>query len=80
MIIRCKVNRRFTTIPNELVTDEELSFEALGLLAYLFSRPDDWHVSVEQIKERGGIGRDKAQGLVRELIDLGYVKPSEVMT
>jgi hypothetical protein len=48
MIIRRKVNRHFTTVPNEPVNDEGLSFEALGLLTYLLSRPDDWQVCVDQ--------------------------------
>jgi len=42
MIIRRKVNRNFTVVPNEPVNDTRLSFEALGLLTYLLSRPDNW--------------------------------------
>ena len=52
MIIRRKVNRHFTTIPNEPIIDEGLSFEALGLLTYLLSRPDNWRVCVEHLKGR----------------------------
>jgi hypothetical protein len=74
MIIRRKVNARFTVVPNEPINDEALTFEALGLLAYLLSRPDNWQVKVNQLRIRGGLGRDKAQALMRQLIDTGYVR------
>jgi hypothetical protein len=73
MIIRRKVNRNFTTIPNDPIVDERLSFEALGLLTYLLSRPDNWRVCVEQLKTRGSIGRDKAYRLLTDLMHLGYI-------
>jgi hypothetical protein len=73
MIIRRKVNSRFTVVPNEPVNDEALTFEALGLLTYLLSRPDNWQVKLSQLRIRGGLGRDKAQKLMRQLIDAGYV-------
>jgi hypothetical protein len=73
MIIRRKVNSRFTVVPNEPINDEALTFEALGLLSYLLSRPDNWQVKLSQLRIRGGLGRDKAQKLMRQLIDAGYV-------
>ncbi len=72
MIIRRKVNSRYTIVPNEPVIDERLSFECLGLLTYLLSRPDHWTINLEQLRDRGGIGREKMQQLIRELIALGY--------
>ena len=65
MIIRRKINARFTVVPNEPVNDERLSFEALGLLTYLLSRPDHWTVNLEQLKGRGGVGREKMQQMMR---------------
>jgi hypothetical protein len=72
MIIRRKVNSRFTVVPNEPITDERLSFESLGLLTYLLSRPDDWSINLNQLRDRGGIGREKMQQLMRQLIEFGY--------
>jgi hypothetical protein len=72
MIIRRKVNSHFTIVPNEPIADERLSFESLGLLTYLLSRPNDWTINLEQLRDRGGIGREKMQQLVRQLIKLGY--------
>jgi hypothetical protein len=73
MIIRRNVNRNFTTIPNDPIIDERLSFEALGLLTYLLSRPDNWRVCVQQLRTRGSIGRDKIYRLLKELMQRGYV-------
>ena len=73
MIIRRQVNGNFTVVPNEPVTDSRLNFAALGLLTYLLSRPDHWQVRLCQLQERGGIGREKMQRMMNELIGLGYV-------
>jgi hypothetical protein len=62
MIIRRKVNRHFTTVPNEPVNDEGLSFEALGLLTYLLSRPDDWQVCVASPRSVSCAGKRPSTG------------------
>jgi len=54
--------------------DENLSFEARGLLAYLLSKPDDWKVILSDVQHNGNIGRDKARRLLKELEDAGYIK------
>lgn len=72
MIIRRKTNAKYTLIPNDPIHDEKLSFECLGLLTYLLSRPNDWTVNLKQLRSRGSLGREKMQQLVRELIDHGY--------
>src|SRR5687768_12984623 len=73
MIIRRKHNANYTVVPNGPINDEALTFEALGLLTYLLSRPDNWQVRTDQLRMRGGLGKDKAQSLMRLLIDTGYV-------
>ncbi len=73
MIIRRKVNSNYTVVPNAPVNDERLTFEGLGLLTYLLSRPDHWRVHLNQLRARGHVGKDKIQSLVRELISCGYV-------
>ena len=58
--------RRFTIIPNEAI-ESGLSYEALGVLAYLLSKPDDWTIHVSELRQHGNIGRDKMQRILREL-------------
>lgn len=73
MIIRRKHNANYTVVPNGPINDEALTFEALGLLTYLLSRPDNWQVNISQLRLRGELGKDKAQSLMRLLIATGYV-------
>lgn len=51
-----------------------LSFDARGLLCYLLSKPDDWTVEPADIRAEGGIGRDAANNLLKELRDAGYLE------
>src|SRR5262245_15999227 len=78
MIIRRKVTRNFTVVPSEPINDKRLSFEDLGLLTYLLSRPNDWHVRLEQLRERGDVGRQKIQQMMRRLIECGFVIREQV--
>jgi hypothetical protein len=73
MIIRRKHNGNFTIIPNDVLNDEALSYDAVGLLCYLLSKPDDWTVQIEHLRHRGGIGRDKTYKLIGQLCDVGYI-------
>lgn len=52
--------------------DDALSFEALGLLTYLLSKPDDWKLMVADLKRRGW-GRDKVKRILKELETAGYL-------
>ncbi|KRE08881.1 hypothetical protein ASE61_04860 [Bosea sp. Root670] len=73
MIIRRRVTRNFTIIGNEVFDDDRLSLEATGLLAWLRSRPDNWALSVEHLRRRFKVGRNKIHNLVRELVETGWV-------
>lgn len=72
-IIRRKRKDRFTIVDNRSAEDENLSYEALGLLTYLLSRPDDWQIQIDQLKGRGGIGKHKIRRIVKELSDAHYM-------
>lgn len=74
MIITRKRRDHFAVIPNEVANDERMTFEARGLLCYLLAKPNDWNVSLNDIRRAGGIGKDKAYGLVNELIANGYMQ------
>lgn len=79
MIIRREHRANFTTIANAVVDDKNLSYEALGLLTYLLSRPDDWQVRVEQLRQRKSVrgeevGRDQMYRIVGELRGAGYLR------
>ena len=78
MIVRRGQRRRnYTICPNEIF-DAGLKPDAIGILAYLISRPDDWNVSLRMLSKHRQIGRDKTQRIINDLIDAGYVKRKRV--
>lgn len=78
IVRRARQEGRFTTVPNEILQRTDLSFEALGLLVSLLSRPPNWEVSFEAIQRDRRIGRDKLQRLFCELRQAGYAKIERV--
>jgi hypothetical protein len=73
MIIRREHNGNFTVVPNGVLNDEALSYDAVGLLCYLLSKPNNWTLQIEQLRHRGGVGRDKVYKLIGQLCDAGYI-------
>lgn len=57
----------FSQIGNGMLRDKRLSFEARGALAMVLTYPADWSVRAAWLREQGGIGKDKAQSIIREL-------------
>lgn len=78
-IIRTKhnVQKKYTILNNETLRDPRLSLEAVGLWARLLSRPDDWEISVQELKKSCSCGENKIYKLLNELIGLGYVYRSQ---
>ncbi|CAH6961956.1 hypothetical protein VCHA34P129_40204 [Vibrio chagasii] len=77
-IIRTKQKNRFTTVNNQVFADGNLSFQAMGMLTYLLSKPDDWSVSPAHLaKVTNGsakkTGRDGVYAIIKELRKAGYV-------
>lgn len=72
IIRRASRPRQFTIVDLALMNDERLTADALGVLLYLLSKPDDWRVFVDQLQKRFGMGRDKLQGVMRLLRECGY--------
>ncbi|WP_394239906.1 hypothetical protein [Vibrio astriarenae] len=77
-IIRTKQERRFTTISNKVYADNHLSFQAMGLLSYLLSKPDNWSVSpshLAKVTEHSAkkTARSGIYKIIKELKDNGYI-------
>jgi uncharacterized phage protein (TIGR02220 family) len=71
MIIRNK-SPRYTVIPNQLLEDERITWEAKGILAYLLSKPDAWELNASHLIGFGHAGREKIYRVLKELQDAGY--------
>jgi len=53
--------------------DSALSFEARGMLSYLLSKGDTWEIQPADLQREGGIGRDKTNRILNELIEQQYL-------
>lgn len=81
-IRRSKIHAQYTVISNETL-NSGLSFPALGLLAHLLSKPENWTVSVGALvrlveRSERPTGRDGVYALLRELIAAGYVTREQI--
>ena len=67
----------FTTLPNAVVRDPRLNFQAKGLFWLMFSLPDDWEFSIGGLVAVAGGGRGNGKDAVRAslnmLEDAGYL-------
>jgi uncharacterized phage protein (TIGR02220 family) len=72
-IIRTKNREKWVTVDKKPIEDNRLSWQAKGLLTYLLSKPNDWHVHVNQLSKASKNGRDATRKAIQELVDFGYI-------
>lgn len=78
-IIRAKREHNFTVINNKVFQRNQLSWQAMGMLSYLLSKPDDWSVVVSElinvtkdtVKPTGNNG---VYNILKELREKGFVQ------
>lgn len=70
--------RSFTIIENQAITDDNLSWEALGLLVWLLSKPDGWTVKRDGVVGTRRCGKDKVDRMLDELEQAGYLTREKV--
>lgn len=74
MIHKAQVDSNFVVIPNGLAQHRGISFELRGFLLYILSKPTHWKISIKDIQNEGGIGRDKVYKLISEGMKAGYIR------
>lgn len=66
--------RNYTALHNSVLADNNLSWEARGLLAYLLSKPDNWSVLPKHLmKESPNARQAKVYRILEELKSAGYI-------
>ena len=73
-IIKCQKKDNFTRIYNACINDKNLSGEALAILVYVMSKPEDWIIYVNDLHIRFKRSFHKIYDLINELENLGYMK------
>lgn len=63
----------YTCIDNHVFRDNSLSMKAKGLLAQIYSLPDDWEYSVKGLTSLFSDGKDAVNNALQELIEHGYI-------
>jgi len=64
----------FTLIPNSLVNDSRLSWDARGLMALILSRPDVGPIRIPDLQKNCLHGKYKIQRVLDELREHGYIQ------
>lgn len=72
-ILKKSVKSNFTTVPNNLLQNEELSWKATGMLVYLLGLPEDWNVNAADLENRKSDGRMAVKSALEELEEAGYL-------
>jgi len=77
-IIRAKRERNYSVISNSVYKDKLLSFQAMGMLSYILSKPDNWSISPSQLEKvtvgtAKKTGRDGIYSILKELKAKGFI-------
>lgn len=73
-IFKRKREENWTVLPNDLLQDKDLSWEARGLLCYLLSKPKDWTVRKKDLENQSPVGQYAVKTILEELQEARYVR------
>ena len=68
-----KKKENFTTIHNNLILDESISWKAKGILIYMLSKPAAWKYKSSEIAKNSTDGRDSVRNGLKELVKNRYI-------
>jgi len=76
MVIRVEKNKEnpYVILDKDFLNNNNLTWQAKGLLAYLLSLPDNWQINVNDLKNRSKNGREATNSIIKELIKNGYIE------
>jgi hypothetical protein len=72
-IFKQKLTRDFTTIPNEILRNPELTWKAKAIHSYLLSLPETWVVHLNHLKKVSKDGYDSTVSGINELLEKKYL-------
>ena len=77
-IIRTKREHNYTVISNKVYEKNQLSWQAMGLLGYLLTKPDNWKVMVAELVNvtkdtKKPTGSNGIYNIINELKEKGFI-------
>jgi len=70
----------YTTVSNELISDNELYLRDKGLYVFMFSKPEGWSFSVRGLAAQVKEGKTSVAKSLKRLIERGWLARSEIRT
>ncbi|MDO8366897.1 MAG: helix-turn-helix domain-containing protein [Saprospiraceae bacterium] len=64
----------YQIVSKEILDDERLKPQAIGVMAYLLGRPKDWEIIVSQLAKRFQMSEDSIGTIFKQLEKLGYAR------
>lgn len=71
--IRHSKQRDYTVMNNTFLRDNNLSWKAKGLFAYILSLPEDWKIYLNELQTHATDGETSLRSAIKELTDNGYI-------
>jgi len=71
--IRKDKSNPYVSIHKAFLSNKHLSWRAKGILSYLLSKPDDWIVRVEDIRDHAKESDKAVRSAIQELLSHGYL-------
>lgn len=78
-IKRTKRDRNFTIVNND-VFKQKMSLQAVGLICYILSLPDDWKIRKTELSSHFSNGRDSTIKAFNDLMKAGYIEKRNIKT
>ena len=77
-IIRTKREHNYTVVSNKVYDKNQLSWQAMGLLGYLLTKPDNWKVMVAELVNvtkdtKKQTGKEGVYNIINELKEKGFI-------
>ena len=77
-IIRTKREHNYTVVSNKVYDKNQLSWQAMGLLGYLLTKPDNWKVMVAELVNvtkdtKKPTGKEGVYNIINELKEKGFI-------
>ena len=70
---KIKKSGNYTALSNEIINDSRLNLRSLGLFLFMWSKPDNWHFTLDNIAKTRNVGRDQIKHAMQQLKRCGYV-------